>query len=203
MVAGAGIPNTGGVIFQERAVNRNRQLNNYRAEPMSWADWKGPEQAGQTATLEAPPVVEQQSLSSPVTIPGTTTLSALLALLYNLSSDLTFSSAATGNTTSGSNSIASLSTTTGFTVGMTVTGAGIPAGSVIINISGTTVTISQNATATATGVALTVAVVQNFALIDGSLLLLSFTHQFKPTVRIKFEPNPGQGGSTLTPIYSY
>jgi hypothetical protein len=42
------------------------------------------------AAAAAPPELEQRSMGGgPVTIPGTTTLSALLALVYTLSADLT------------------------------------------------------------------------------------------------------------------
>jgi len=61
----------------------------------------------------------------------------------------------TGNTTSGSPTVASLSSTTGFYVGQLISGAGIPAACTIIAITTTTLTLSANATATATGVTLT------------------------------------------------
>jgi hypothetical protein len=63
----------------------------------------------------------------------------------------------TGNITSGSNSIASLASTTNLAVGQAVSGTGIPSGSYVVTISGSTITISQNATATTTGVTLTFA----------------------------------------------
>jgi hypothetical protein len=60
----------------------------------------------------------------------------------------------TGNITTGSNQIASLSSTTDVLVGMKVVGAGIPAESYITAINGTTITLTtgKNATATTTGV---------------------------------------------------
>jgi hypothetical protein len=73
------------------------------------------------------------------------TLSALLSI--------------TGNTTSGSNQVASVNTTTGLYVGQSVSGTGIPAGTVItaVSVGATTssITLSANATATNTGTALT------------------------------------------------
>jgi hypothetical protein len=60
----------------------------------------------------------------------------------------------TGNITSANANILNFSSTTNVVVGMWITGAGIPAGTVITAISGTTVTISQNATATTVGVVL-------------------------------------------------
>ena len=66
-----------------------------------------------------------------------------------------FTLATTGNTTNANNVIASVANTTGLIPGMSVTGTGIPASTTISSISGSNVTISNNATATATGVALT------------------------------------------------
>ena len=69
-------------------------------------------------------------------------------------------SAVTGNTTSGSKSITSVSTNTGtaaneYTVGASIHGVGIPDGSVIESIDSTSaITISNAATATGAGVAL-------------------------------------------------
>lgn len=82
-------------------------------------------------------------------------LSAQLAR-WPLNSQVAF----TGNTTSASATVASVSSLTGLEVGMTVTGAGIPAATTIITITnsgGDSITLSGNATATATGVALTAA----------------------------------------------
>lgn len=62
----------------------------------------------------------------------------------------------TGTTVSGSNSITALSSTSGVTAGMSIAGAGIPSGTTILNISGSTLLISQNATASATPVTLTI-----------------------------------------------
>jgi hypothetical protein len=62
----------------------------------------------------------------------------------------------TGNTTSTSQTLVSVSSTTGLAAGQTITGAGIPAGTTITGIGVGTLTVSQPATATATGVALTV-----------------------------------------------
>jgi len=56
-------------------------------------------------------------------------------------------------TTVGSNS-ATLASATGVGIGMLVTAAGVPAGTTITAISGTTITLSQNATATGTNSAL-------------------------------------------------
>ena len=69
--------------------------------------------------------------------------------------------AATGSTTTGSNTI-TVPTSAGLIVGQTITGAGIPAGSYITSISGTTVTLNNAATATATTVAFTANIVNPF-----------------------------------------
>jgi hypothetical protein len=61
----------------------------------------------------------------------------------------------TGNTVSGSMSVGGMSSTSGIAAGQLVTGAGIAAGTVVQAIAGSSVTLSQPATATATGVTLT------------------------------------------------
>jgi hypothetical protein len=159
--------------------------------------------AEQATSQAAPPEVEQRSMGGgPITIPNTTTLANLLPLVYNLSSDLSASFTPTGTTTSGSNSITAVSSVAGLTVGMTVSGAGIPAGSVITSISGTTLTISANATASASGVALTIAVVQTWRLIDGSTILVTFTGSPLNTVRFHINARPAVP-STMLHIYPY
>jgi hypothetical protein len=61
----------------------------------------------------------------------------------------------TGNVTSGSYTIVSMSSVAGLYVGQAVSGTGIPAGAVITAVGATTITVSAAATATNTGVALT------------------------------------------------
>lgn len=61
----------------------------------------------------------------------------------------------TGNTTSGSPTIANVSTG-GLITGLPISGSGIPNGAMITAVGATTLTISANATATATAVALTI-----------------------------------------------
>lgn len=61
----------------------------------------------------------------------------------------------TGDTTNGAATIANAAVTVGtWRVGQRITGAGVPVGTYIKSISGATLTITNNATATATGVAL-------------------------------------------------
>lgn len=63
---------------------------------------------------------------------------------------------ATGDISSGFNTVLNLSTTSNLGPGMTVSGAGVPPGAMIVSIdSPTSITISQAATATTVGVALT------------------------------------------------
>jgi hypothetical protein len=61
----------------------------------------------------------------------------------------------TGDTTNGAATVANAAATTGtWRVGQRITGAGIPVGTFIKSISGATLTMTNNATATAVGVAL-------------------------------------------------
>lgn len=59
----------------------------------------------------------------------------------------------TGSTTNGSNQLTSLAYEGGITVGQTITGTGIPGGTTVSSIAGTTITMSANATATNVGTA--------------------------------------------------
>lgn len=82
---------------------------------------------------------------------GTTTNTYVFGTTENISTI-----SLTGDTTSASNSITNISTTANLLVGMAVSGSGIPANTLIASIAGpTSITISNNATATATGVSLT------------------------------------------------
>ena len=62
----------------------------------------------------------------------------------------------TGNTVLHSTTVSSVSSTAGITVGSSISGNGIPSGTTVTAASGTTLTLSNQATATATGVTLTV-----------------------------------------------
>lgn len=62
----------------------------------------------------------------------------------------------TGNLTNTSNAVASLSAATGINSGMAVSGTGVPASTVIAAVGASTLTLSNNATATNTGVTLTI-----------------------------------------------
>jgi RHS repeat-associated protein len=61
----------------------------------------------------------------------------------------------TGTTTQGSPVITGLSSTSGLTLGMTVNGAGIPSGAIVMGLGSGTATISVAATLSGTGVSLT------------------------------------------------
>lgn len=86
----------------------------------------------------------------------------------------------TGDTTSSSTSVATVSSTTGLAVGQVILGAGIPAGTTIASIGSGTITLSQAATATATGVDL-FAFGANGLLSDLSLHLLTGVILQSPT----------------------
>lgn len=62
----------------------------------------------------------------------------------------------TGNTVSGSPTVSNLSTTANVYPGMSITGTGIPGSTTISSVGSTTLTLSANASATNTGVSLTV-----------------------------------------------
>jgi len=62
---------------------------------------------------------------------------------------------ATGDTTSGSNTVTNLSKTSGIAIGDAVAGPGIPSGTTVTNIIGSSVSLSSSATVTGSGIALT------------------------------------------------
>jgi len=81
-----------------------------------------------------------------------TTIDSLQGLIGALRDDsVTFST--TGNTTLSSNQITSVASVSGIVIGQLVTGTGIPGGTVVTDIAGNIVTISANATANGTNVA--------------------------------------------------
>ena len=73
----------------------------------------------------------------------------------------------TGNITNGSAVIQSVSSMTDIFVGVEITGTGIPSGTVItdIDVAGSRITLSKNATATTTGVTLTIE--SNYTFVTG------------------------------------
>jgi hypothetical protein len=70
----------------------------------------------------------------------------------------------TGDTTNGSDQVLNVANASSLAIGWKVTGSGIPAGTTISNIVGTTLTLSANATATAVGVSLTFVTNQTITL---------------------------------------
>jgi hypothetical protein len=76
--------------------------------------------------------------------------------------------ATTGDTTNGSDQLTNLGSTAGIVKGMSISGAGIPAETVVASISGSTVTMSKNATATAAGVAVSFGWTSELVLVSGS-----------------------------------
>ncbi|MBT0663942.1 hypothetical protein KI809_06470 [Geobacter pelophilus] len=94
-------------------------------------------------------------------IPSNTTITAKTATTITLSNAVTmtavgspFSIKLSGDTTAGSATLSNIFDTSTLTVGMPITGAGIPADTVITAVNPHSVTLSQNATATATNVLL-------------------------------------------------
>jgi hypothetical protein len=96
--------------------------------------------------------------------------------VYNRSSDERFilivaddsrTVSRTGNITNGSAVIQSVSSMTDIFVGVEITGTGIPSGTVItdIDVAGSRITLSKNATATTTGVTLTIE--SNYTFVTG------------------------------------
>ena len=76
----------------------------------------------------------------------------------------------TGNIASGTNSVSTLAATAGIAIGQLVTGAGIAANTSVSGISGTTVTLSQNATASSTGATITFFTPTQFTFYDNTQL---------------------------------
>jgi hypothetical protein len=89
---------------------------------------------------------------------GPTTIAAALTTIIGLAPSGwtvdTTTYRSTGTTTNASPTVTSVTNISNFVVGGTIAGTGIPAGTTVSNISGTTITLSANATATASGVAL-------------------------------------------------
>lgn len=89
------------------------------------------------------------SIAIPSAADGANTISAgsvsiPVGSLAYINANIPFST--TGTTTSGSTLLTGLASSTGISAGQTVAGTNIPAGTTVAGISGTTVTMSQNAT---------------------------------------------------------
>jgi len=83
----------------------------------------------------------------------------------------------TGNTTSGSANVASVSSTAGLVAGQTVSGSGIPDATTILSVGTGTITLSANATATASGV--TITAYQSAPITTGTSAIFSNVYTFK------------------------
>jgi len=87
------------------------------------------------------PDADNQVASGSVTLPS--------GSVCYVNANIPFST--TGNTSNGSNQLTALASTNGIANGQTITGANIPGGTTVSSIAGTTVTMSANATGSATG----------------------------------------------------
>jgi hypothetical protein len=86
-----------------------------------------------------------------------------------------FSAAIKGDTTLNSNVVANLSSVTGLAPGQSVTGPGIPASTTITFVGATSIQISNNATATATGVLLTFGGPSGYSVSEAQIAYLYLT----------------------------
>jgi hypothetical protein len=106
------------------------------------------------STTNAPIRVLRKDLidkyGEPTPTPSMGTLSALAGVNFGWAYDPAFTTTISSTTTSGSNIVTGVATAYTLGAGLTVTGAGIPANTTITAISGTTVTLSANATASGT-----------------------------------------------------
>jgi uncharacterized protein (TIGR03437 family) len=130
---------------------------------LSTAGW----QAGWTLVpnqTSIPPGTVIASIDSPSQIHLSNNATASGVVIFSLNDEVT------GNTTLGSTTIAGLTATTGILAGFSVSGPGIPAGAVVRSVSANSVVISTAATATATGVALTLKVILPVPSCAGDLI---------------------------------
>ncbi len=129
-----------------------------------------------------------QTLTSNLTAAATAASNIQLYEVYSNNVMWTTVLTTTGNTHS-STTLNSLASTTGIAVGQVVLGAGIPAGTTVSAKSGSSVTLSNAATATATGVAVTFGTTTNNSDED--------TYYTNAMTQINsIMPNPGQGTSS-------
>jgi hypothetical protein len=77
------------------------------------------------------------------------------ALTFQIFPAVTVVVSATGNITNGSNQLTNVIPSSGIAEGQLITGAGIPANTVVSSVNGSTVTMNQDATATTTAVSVT------------------------------------------------
>ena len=124
---------------------------------------------------------------------------------FNVDMDEQSYSTVTGNRTSGSANITSVSSTTNLRVGMRLSGTGIPTNAVITNISGSTVTMSANATS-GSGTSTTLTPLANVvAVTTGSSPNRVFVVQYTRVARfgytgnddVSFQIRLNEGGGNL------
>jgi hypothetical protein len=121
---------------------------------------------GLTITIEALPTnndtvqlngftVEQliQPAASPISSPANATALWGDSLYAGTGTEPAFLLNTTGNISTGTNTIANVGSITGVLNGQAILAAGVPTGAYVTNATGTTITMSENATATTTGVA--------------------------------------------------
>lgn len=107
----------------------------------------------------------------------------------------------TGTTTTGSKQLTAVSSTTGVAVGMSVAGAGIPAGSIITAISGAVITMTKAATATATAITLTIngnVAAQPDALTNASAYFYQVTYEWTDNQGNLFRSSPSIATAVTT-----
>ena len=112
----------------------------------------------------------------------------------------------TGNTVSGTNTIKSMSSTTGLYPGQPIIGTGIPSGTVIVSKdSGTQITVSANATATNSGITLTIypAMYDVFVYDNGGTLTLELVKWTDNSTRTALDLQDGQLVKNATPTHRY
>lgn len=116
--------------------------------------YTSPSQEGIAQANDRPPVAKDIALykSRYMLFANTETKQRLYVTLVGVSA---LYRATTGDISSGSNQLLNVADTTNLQIGWKIVGTGIPAGTTISNISGSTITMSANATATTVGVAVT------------------------------------------------
>jgi hypothetical protein len=98
-----------------------------------------------------------QSISG-LGIPSGTTVVSITSTTIVMSAAAVLSVTPTANSVSGSTQVVNLSSTSGIQVGMTITGAGIPANTTISALSGTTITLNNQVTSTTNAASVTCSV---------------------------------------------
>jgi len=155
-VAGCGVTQFGGVVTSGSPVMTNI---------ISTAGWQPGWAVTPLSGTAIPAGTVIASVDSPAQIQLSTNAKGTGGVSFTLNPQIT------GNTVSGSKTITGIASTTGIQTRFQISGPGIPAGSTVTGIpSATTLTISQNATATASGVTFAMAAVFTPPSCAGDLL---------------------------------